>query len=235
MRTTGSVVVTSLNLRDGPNGNIIDVLPVGTKVQVLQDSQDGWPLVLAESGATPEVGYLDAANVQWDQQPLDPAPAPDVPGAANAQLIFMGKTRAPCSSRFMMITGDLSITDVSGETHVFNVNTGGYGSSYRFTDGPTPPGSYSVIGPFPPDPRGMIRGTVGFKFELLPNRIQIPGGNLRGDFCIHPDGLPPGTLGCLGVAESDAALIKCRDLISGLIAANKSVKVVVGYESGILF
>jgi hypothetical protein len=81
----------------------------------------------------------------------------------------------------------------------------------------------------------MTRSGVGYKFKLLPYQIHVPGGSIRGLFCIHPDGPPPGTLGCLGIAESEAALIQCRDLIKALIASKISVEVVVDYEPGVLF
>ncbi len=236
MRTTGHVSATSVNLRDGKNGNILDVLLLGTKIEVLDDSLDGWPLVLAGSGGTAEVGYIDADNIAWDQT-SDPGPRPggNGPSSSNNQLSFIGKAHASHNARFMMITGELSVPDRTNGSRVYKVNTGGYGSSYRFKDGPTPPGTYSVIGPFPPDPRGMTRGPVGFKFILLPRTLQVPGGDLRGDFCIHPDGPPPGTLGCLGISEDGTVLEECRTLIAGLVSSNSSLKLTVDYEPGVLF
>ncbi|HLW90165.1 MAG TPA: tlde1 domain-containing protein [Roseiarcus sp.] len=75
MPATGRVTATSLNLRDGPNGNVLDVLPSGAVVQVIEDFGDGWPLVTATVGATSEVGFVDSRYISWDPTG-DPAPPP---------------------------------------------------------------------------------------------------------------------------------------------------------------
>jgi hypothetical protein len=156
------------------------------------------------------------------------------PRAVVAQLKFNGTSAVTIVSGYKMAIGELTVPDAAGSLHTFKINTGGYGSSYKFTNGPTPPGTYTVTGPFPPDPKGMTRDGVGFKFKLQPYYVQIPGGDQRGLFCIHPDGAPTGTLGCLGIAEAAPALTQCRDLITALTSSG-TVEVVVEYGEGVLF
>ncbi len=75
MYTTGQVAEASVNLRDGPGGNILDVLVLSTPILVLNDYGDGWPLVLAGSGDGTEVGFIDAHFVAWDDVPQGGAAA----------------------------------------------------------------------------------------------------------------------------------------------------------------
>ncbi|HLW90166.1 MAG TPA: SH3 domain-containing protein [Roseiarcus sp.] len=76
MPTTGHVSATSLNLRDGANGDILDVVAYGTAVQVLTDFGDGWPLVRIGDGDAAEVGFVDARFVVWDPPGPQPQPTP---------------------------------------------------------------------------------------------------------------------------------------------------------------
>ena len=230
MPSTGTVVAAPVDLLDAPrDGARIETLQIGAKVET-QIIDTAWPLVLSNPDGAANIGYVDATKVRWDVEPLDP-PAQQV-GAGD--LVFTGKARAPCS-RFNMIKGELAVPVGSGPKAIFNINSGGYGPSYRNFAGPTPPGTYKVTGPFPADPKGMTVGLVGFKFPLLPNTLQVPGGDVRGSFCIHPDGPPPGTLGCLGLNEREDRLTLCKNLIAGLIAHNGSLKVIVQYDPGVLF
>ena len=230
MPSTGSVIADSVDLLTAPRiGTTIVTLPRGARVETeIVDTE--WPMVLVNPDTAPDLGFVDAAKIRWDAEALPPPP----PMAAAGDIVFTGKARAPCS-QFDMIKGELAVPNGSGGKVIFNINCGGYGPSFRRFHGPTPPGSYSVSGPFPPDPRGMKVGLVGFKFMLQPGTVNIPGGDTRGSFCIHPDGPPPGTEGCLGVNEREDKLIQCKEMIAALIKADKDVKVIVTYDPGVLF
>jgi Domain of unknown function (DUF1906) len=176
-----------------------------------------------------------AEVLQFYDGPLASSLVPRAASLAVAgRLTFLGTAAVGLSSGQKMIVGQLTVPDSSGSAHAFKINTGGYGKSYRNKGGPTPPGNYTVSGPFSPDPSGMIRDGVGFKFKLQPSYVHTPGGDLRGLFCIHPDGNLPGTLGCLGIAEASVALKQCRDLIAALTAIG-TVELTVNYSPGVLF
>jgi hypothetical protein len=84
MLTSGRVAETSVNLRDGPDGNVVDVILFGVGVQVLNDFGDGWPLVLAGSGASAEVGFIDAHFVAWDTPQVETPVPTTTPTGTNS-------------------------------------------------------------------------------------------------------------------------------------------------------
>ena len=73
---TGRVIATSLNLRDGPNGNLADGRPIlllGTTVEIKDDPGNGWLLVRGmDSVGQVAWGYVDAQFISASQPAPDP-------------------------------------------------------------------------------------------------------------------------------------------------------------------
>src|SRR5437660_1845591 len=72
----GTVTATSLNLRDAPEGAIVDVLENGASVSVL-DTQGGWLRVSTTIDGQPRFGWVSAQFVR-----VASAPAPAAAGAS---------------------------------------------------------------------------------------------------------------------------------------------------------
>src|SRR5437660_765484 len=87
-------------------------------------------------------------------------------------------------------------------------------TDYRRKNGPTPPCYFFVDnyrsnrGNTP----GMKRHGVSYSFDL--NELHRTG--TRGAFRIHPDGPPPGTHGCVGIAEDREKLLECAHKLDEL-------------------
>jgi hypothetical protein len=89
MPITGHVIATSLNLRDGPNGDLLSVgavIPAGASLQILTDFGDGWPLVKVTIGGAPTVGFVDASFIALDPTGDVPSPGPISPPAAGQKF-----------------------------------------------------------------------------------------------------------------------------------------------------
>lgn len=50
-----------------------------------------------------------------------------------------------------------------------------------------------------------VRGIEGNSYAISPNEVTTENGTRRGEFLIHRDANIPGTLGCIGVSNSDWA------------------------------
>jgi hypothetical protein len=92
----------------------------------------------------------------------------------------------------------------------YAARTGGFVADYRQQYGPTPPGTYRVDNHRPNrfGTPGMERYGVAYSFDLT----EADGTNVfgRSALRIHPDQDPPGTHGCIGVAESRDRLRECE-------------------------
>jgi len=141
-----------------------------------------------------------------------PTSAPVGPGRAE----FLGKRVFRSTRGFPVIQGTFTLFDRAGSAlGSFAVNSGGGASSFRKRNGPVPPGTYRVSNFMVRTKRGMVLNGVGYSFNLDPQPGTIVFG--RSLFRIHPDGLSPGTNGCLGVRESASRLSRCKDQIRQLM------------------
>ena len=105
-----------------------------------------------------------------------------------------------------------------------------------------PPGSYSIKDEGQPGGRfkvGMTSpdGGASFYFRLKPDPntvVRLASGAIRDEFCIHPDGGPPGTLGRLELTETGAKDNECREHIEELMKSASPVRLGAEYEPGVL-
>jgi hypothetical protein len=113
-------------------------------------------------------------------------------------------------SRKRVWRGKLVVLDRDrNQAGIYTAQTGGFVADYRRPNGPTPPGTYKVSNYRPNRFKapGMVRDGVAFSFDL--NEVDGTPVFGRSAFRIHPDQDPPGTHGCIGVAEKAAGLRDC--------------------------
>ncbi|HEV2912367.1 MAG TPA: L,D-transpeptidase family protein [Pyrinomonadaceae bacterium] len=154
----------------------------------------------------------------------------DTPRSATGILgEFVGTSTFQSTRGFPVVHGTFKLFAQDGsEINTYTVNTGGGGKNFQKTNGPVPPGIYTVSHHLANrDTRGMVLNGVGYSFHLLPtDETQVFGRSL---FRIHPDGNPLGTNGCLGVREDAARLRDCENQIAGLLQSVGIFKVSVRY------
>jgi hypothetical protein len=94
-----------------------------------------------------------------------------------------------------MKSGTLTLADNNGNVlGTYRTNTGGRGR------GPLPVGDYTITnGRVRYDKPTMISDGVGYSFDVNP-QFRTDRSALR----IHPDGMNPGTIGCLGIMGNAA-------------------------------
>lgn len=151
----------------------------------------------------------NAAITEQSQREAAPgAPLPPTLGKFVISQSFDG-------SRVRLYQGTFSVTDRNGASlGIFHARTGGFVADFKTHNGPTPPGLYKIVAT-PPSIAGMTLNGVTFCFLLAP----IGGTDVfgRSGLCIHPDGPPPGTHGCIGINEDADDLRKCSRALSGLM------------------
>jgi hypothetical protein len=149
---------------------------------------------------------LDIAAFQ--SAPSGPSIASSGVGPVLAKFVV---SRSFDGSRRRVWAGRLTVFDRQGRTvGDYSAQTGGFVADYRRKYGPTPPGTYRVdhhrrnrFGA-----PGMERDGVAYSFDLK----EVDGTVVfnRDAFRIHPDQNPPGTHGCIGVAEARDRLRHCE-------------------------
>jgi hypothetical protein len=131
-------------------------------------------------------------------------------------------------SRVRLYQGSVSIVDRTGAAlGTFQARTGGFVADFKTHNGPIPPGLYKIDASLTPI-AGMTLNGVSFCFLLAPAGGTDVFG--RSGLCIHPDGPPPGTHGCIGINESADVLNQCSQTLADLRAGG-SVGVFVEYEA----
>jgi hypothetical protein len=168
--------------------------------------------LVAESAAIAEQSQIEAVPA---------GPLPPTLGRFAISQSFDG-------SRVRLYQGTFSIADRNGASlGTFQARTGGFIADFKTRNGPTPPGLYKIATTLP-SIAGMTLDGVTFCFLLAPvGRTDVFG---RSGLCIHPDGPPPGTHGCIGINEDAADLKKCSQALSALMR-NGPVGVSVEYVS----
>ena len=112
----------------------------------------------------------------------------------------------------------------------YAARTGGFVADFRLPNGPTPPGTYRV-GNYRSNRTGapgMTRDGVSFSFDLK----EVDGTAVfgRSALRIHPDQAPPGTHGCIGIAEDGDGLRSCAKMLAENLASDHA-RLVVSYGS----
>jgi hypothetical protein len=109
-------------------------------------------------------------------------------------------------------------------------NTGGFVSDFRKRNGPIPPGKYRISNyrsPRNDEGTAMRNFDVSFSFSLDPIDTEVFG---RDGLDIHPDGPPPGTHGCIGLAaQTRQQLEGFRDLLRAHTSGGSHLFVSVKY------
>ena len=191
-------------------------------------------------GLEMEPGVLRDARIAQDD--AHRSAGLEAAGSAPA-LEFLGDGSLGVAQGRKTVTGVLTVTAADGSKSQFKAHTGGWGGrTFHERGGPLPPGTYKVNSRGTPTGHlvhGMTSpdGAASFYFHLEPDAntiVRLPTGGTRDGLCIHPDGDPAGTLGCIGLAESGANDNKCRDLIAALMHAASPVRLAARYEPGVL-
>jgi hypothetical protein len=166
--------------------------------------------------------------------------------AANPRplLAFRGSGSLPVAQGRKTIVGTLTVSGSDGKQTTYKAHTGGWGgASYHERGGPLPPGMYTIVAkgkPTGPFVKGMSSPDQAASFYFLLKKpdadtiVHLASGAIRDGLCIHPDGNPPGTLGCIGLAETGAIDNDCRDRIEELRRAGQPVWLEAKYEPGVL-
>lgn len=149
-----------------------------------------------------------AASAEEPREAAPDAPLPPTLARFTISQSFDG-------TRVRLYQGTFSVTDRNGgSVGTFQARTGGFIADVKTRNGPTPPGLYKIATTLP-SIAGMTLDGVSFCFLLAPvGRTDVFG---RSGLCIHPDGPPPGTHGCIGINEDAADLKKCSAALSGLM------------------
>jgi hypothetical protein len=155
---------------------------------------------------------------------IEEAPGAPVPATLGQFVI----SQSFDGSRVRLYQGTFSVTDRTGAPlGIFQARTGGFVADFKTRNGPTPPGLYKIVTTLP-GIAGMTLNDVTFCFLLAPvGRTDVFG---RSGLCIHPDGPPPGTHGCIGINEDAGNLRRCSQAVSGLMN-NGPVGISVEYVS----
>ncbi|MER9593943.1 L,D-transpeptidase [Mesorhizobium sp. M0244] len=129
-------------------------------------------------------------------------------------------------SRVVRYTGTLAVANTSGKVvGSYHATTGGFITSYKRKNGPTPPG-YFVVGNYRKrSEHWCTRGNIGFTFDI---DEVVRTGN-RGAFRIHPDGPPPGTHGCVGIVEDGDKLKDCATKLRETLSSTQGFRLLVEY------
>jgi hypothetical protein len=137
------------------------------------------------------------------------------PSAEYPHLATFSATDAIDTGRVKLYKGMLTVNGRGGRViGTYAATTGGFIADYRRKNGPTPPG-YFFVDNYRSDrgnTPGMKRHGVSYSFDL--NELHRTG--TRGAFRIHPDGAPPGTHGCVGIAEDREKLLECAHKLDEL-------------------
>jgi hypothetical protein len=170
-------------------------------VAAFVDSLDAKDLTLNDLAAE------SAALAEPQIEPPPSAPLPPTLGQFVISQSFDG-------SRVRLYQGTFSVTDRNGASlGTFQARTGGFVADFKTHNGPTPPGLYKIATTLP-GIAGMTLNGVTFCFLLAPvGRTNVFG---RSGLCIHPDGPPPGTHGCIGINEDADNLRRCSQALSSL-------------------
>jgi hypothetical protein len=179
----------------------------------------------ARQNALDFIDGLDAPEVSMEAMEEATAAAfPALTSSARAVdrpvLATFSATESIDTGRVRLYRGTLTVSDRNGGvTGRYSATTGGFVADYRRKNGPTPPG-YFVVGNYRPDrgnTPGMRRNGVSYSFDL--DEVRRTGD--RGAFRIHPDGAPPGTHGCVGVAEDAATLRDCASKLADALRGGR--------------
>lgn len=190
----------SLLLEDWPGGSLL-----GTDADAFS-SEKAVSGMLAKSDA--------AARALDDPRPL--------------LVDFVGKSVFTSSRNHPVAKGEMRVKDRSGKLlATFETNSGGGASSYRRTNGPTPPGYYRISNYRERTKHGFVRHGVGFSLDVDP----VAGTSVFGRslFRIHPDGASLGTNGCLGIFGNANDLARAREVFREL-ASDGIFLAKVGYS-----
>jgi hypothetical protein len=168
---------------------------------------------------------LSAESAAIANQPqVQAAPAAPLPATLGRFVISQSFN----GSRVRLYEGTFSLTDQNGASlGMFHARTGGFIADFKTRFGPIPPGFYKIATTLR-SIAGMTLNGVTFCFLLAPvGRTDVFG---RSGLCIHPDGPPPGTHGCIGINEDAADLNRCSRTLSDLMR-NGPVGISVEYAS----
>jgi hypothetical protein len=150
---------------------------------------------------------------------------PAIPSQSTRIEVIIKKITTPNGNIAALAQGTLN---VAGEE--FSFNSGGHGWGYL------PLGVYRVTGPEDTKQFGMVAGRntpeeFGYKFFLTDKRDpRLPGSRLRTLLRIHPDELPVGTLGCLGIVGGLQIQRRFHKALSQLVKSSSFVEFNVSYS-----
>ncbi len=149
----------------------------------------------------------DYAPEETIYQPVDTAGAAIVATANRYRVNGKG---------FPMFEGTIGVLNDNGKTvDTFEFFTGGGSRSHTITNGPLPPGRYTVHSFRHRNDLGFVVDGIGYSVNL-DNR---EGTNVYGRkyFRIHPDGWPPGTKGCIGIRGERSRQRSAMDIFEGML------------------
>ena len=119
---------------------------------------------------------------------------------------------------YPIFEGAIEVLKDDGSTlDSFEFATGSGSRSHTITNGPLPPGRYSVHSFRLRSELGFVVDGIGYSLNL----DELDATNVYGRkyFRIHPDGWPPGTKGCIGVRGGKSRQRRAMELFQSLLTA----------------